>query len=50
MGVLRRFDANPVLAPRPGAWDSVSVFNPGADRVVGLATADMDELLDHLAS
>lgn len=30
MDVLRRFEGNPVLAPRPGEWDSVSVFNPGA--------------------
>jgi len=35
MGVLRRFDANPVLVPRPCAWDSVSVFNPGAVLVDG---------------
>lgn len=30
MPVLRRYEGNPVLEPRPGAWDSLSVFNPGA--------------------
>ena len=35
MPILKRFEGNPVLAPRPGAWDSVSVFNPGAILVGG---------------
>jgi len=35
MDLLRRYDGNPVLAPRPGAWDGVSVFNPGAILVDG---------------
>jgi len=30
MAILKRFEGNPVLQPVPGAWDSVSVFNPGA--------------------
>lgn len=32
MAIIRRYEANPVLAPAPGAWDGVSVFNPGAIR------------------
>ncbi|MFW6189703.1 MAG: glycosidase [Planctomycetota bacterium] len=30
MPILQRYEANPVLEPRPEAWDGVSVFNPGA--------------------
>jgi predicted GH43/DUF377 family glycosyl hydrolase len=30
MALLKRYEGNPVLSPRPGAWDSVSTFNPGA--------------------
>ncbi|KPK59386.1 MAG: hypothetical protein AMK73_08665 [Planctomycetes bacterium SM23_32] len=30
MALLERFGGNPVLEPVPGAWDGVSVFNPGA--------------------
>ncbi len=33
--ILKRFEGNPVLVPRPGEWDSVSVFNPGAILVDG---------------
>jgi predicted GH43/DUF377 family glycosyl hydrolase len=35
VAVLKRFEGNPVLEPVPGAWDSVSVFNPGAIRHEG---------------
>ncbi|MFP4057719.1 MAG: glycosidase [Candidatus Brocadiia bacterium] len=30
MAILSRYEGNPVLEPRPQAWDAVSVFNPGA--------------------
>ena len=30
MAILKRYGAGPVLEPVPGAWDCVSVFNPGA--------------------
>ncbi len=35
MGLLKRYAGNPVLQPRPGRWDAVSVFNPGAILVDG---------------
>ncbi len=35
MPVLRRHPGNPVLQPVPGAWDAVSVFNPGVVRQGG---------------
>ena len=30
MAILKRYGDKPVLEPRPGLWDGVSVFNPGA--------------------
>lgn len=35
MPVLKRYEDNPVLGPRPDEWDAVSTFNPGAILVDG---------------
>jgi predicted GH43/DUF377 family glycosyl hydrolase len=35
MPILQRAETNPVLEPRPDAWDSYSTFNPGAIRHEG---------------
>ena len=42
-----------VVFPTAALWEpgrELLVYYGAADRVVGLATADMDELLDHLLS
>jgi len=52
--ILTRYGGNPVLEPRPDAWDSVSVFNPGAILVDGAvqmlyrAVSDIGEYVSRL--
>ena len=54
MSVLKRYPGNPILEPVDGAWDRVSVFNPGAawvdGRVVMLyrAVSDLGEYVSRL--